>query len=172
MEFLSQSVAGKAQECMAGVEDGELMSGSVSHRVHRAPSGCLVHGSDCACALRSPSEQPLAMRSECLTTSQLCLNIMPEHSAPPGLPVLQQYQPWKSADVLCRSFKQRVAAAWLQCVCAHTQHGVIVECRVPVHARSMGQQVCCNAPDETMACQSVHNHLQALCLAAVQPTTL
>lgn len=28
MEFLSQSVAGKSEECMAAVEDGELMSGS------------------------------------------------------------------------------------------------------------------------------------------------
>ena len=33
MEFLSQSVAGRSQECMAAVEDGELMS----------DTGCTVH---------------------------------------------------------------------------------------------------------------------------------
>ena len=51
MEFLSQSVAGKSQECMGAVEDGEVMSGSVRHRLHRALSGCLVHCVDCACVL-------------------------------------------------------------------------------------------------------------------------
>ena len=48
MEFLSQSVAGKSQECMGAVEDGEVVSGSVRHRLH-----CALSGLHCAlCRLR------------------------------------------------------------------------------------------------------------------------
>ena len=44
MEFLSQSVAGKSQECMAAVEDGELTSGSIRQR-------CTVHRQVALCSL-------------------------------------------------------------------------------------------------------------------------
>ena len=70
--------------------------------------------------------------------SQPCVDIMPEHSAPPGLSGLQHYRPWTSKDLLRRSVKQcELLFSCNAYVCTHTQHGVIVICSVPMHTHSM-----------------------------------
>ena len=94
MEFLSQSVAGKSQECLAAVEDGELMSGSVRHRLHRGT----VRLPCALCRLRlcmQLTESAAVGHEEPVPRNcHSCVFIfMPEHTASSGLPALQQCQP-------------------------------------------------------------------------------